>query len=269
MSSIDFPSEAAANSPFMLHQYLLKEFERRSLSNPKYSMRAFARDLEIHSGTLSSILNQRRAVGAKVLTHIMQKLPLSAMEKKKILSEMMAPAATTDTDAPVLIDEKVLAIIQDWEHYAIMSYLQLRKVKKAPEDIAQAFSLPLSKIQRALANLEKAELIKHEGGKYKVMYKTLTTTRGIPSAALREAHIQYIDKAKAALTEFTTDERDITGRTMAISSKNLPKAKELIRQFRGELSELLEQGGTDEVYRLNIQLFPLTRRSRVGTTDEQ
>lgn len=257
--SIDFPSEAAANSPVMLHQYLLKEFERRSLANPKYSMRAFARDLEIHSGTLSSIMNNRRAVGAKVLAHIMKKLPLSAMEKKKILSEMMAPVPT-ETEKPVLIDEKVLSIIKDWEHYAIMSYLQLRKAKRDPEDIAKAFGLPLSKIQRALANLEKAELLKHEGGKYKVVYKSFTTTRGIPSAALREAHIQYIDKAKAALTEFTTEERDITGRTMAISSKNLPKAKELIRQFRGELSELLEEGGADEVYRLNIQLFPLTRK---------
>ncbi|MNL65954.1 hypothetical protein D3C87_1903530 [compost metagenome] len=47
---------------------------------------------------------------------------------------------------------------------------------------------------------------------------------------------------------------------MVVASKNLPKAKELIRQFRHDLSELLEQGEADDVYRLNIQLFPLTHK---------
>lgn len=241
----------------MLHQYLLQEFEKRSLANPNYSLRAFARDLEVHSGTLSGILNQRRAVGSKTLAHIMKKLPLSASEKKKILSTLMMPSQVR-AEATPFIEEEVLNIIKDWEHYAILAYLQLNKAKKTPGDIAKALRLPQPKLLRALSNLEKTGLVIRDGNNIKATCDGLVTTRGIPSPALREAHLQYIEKAKSALTDFSTNERDITGTTMAVSYKNLPKAKELIQQFRLELSELLEQGEVDEVFRLNIQLFPLT-----------
>lgn len=213
--------------------------------------------MEIHSGTLSAILKQRRAVGAKVLTHLLKKLPMTAMEKKKILSELIvSPAAKSEKTS--VLDENQLRIIKDWEHYAIMAYLQLRKAKKSPADIAKALRLPQSHVLRALVNLEKAELLKRDGNRYKVTHKSVATSNEVPSVALREAHAQYIDKAKSALMDFSVHERDITGRTLAIASKNLPKAKELIQQFRSELSELLAAGETDEVYRLNIQLFPLT-----------
>jgi uncharacterized protein (TIGR02147 family) len=246
----------------MLHQYLLQEFERRILANPKYSLRAFARDLGIHSGTLSNILNQRRAVGAKLLSQILKKLPLSPGDKKKILIELITPSGAPP-EQPILIDEEVLSVIKDWEHYAIMAYLQLRKVKKSPGDIANALRLPQTKVLRALVNLEKVGLLKRDNGQLKPTHTNLNTSRGIPSPALREAHAQYIDKAKSALTDFSVNERDITGTTLAVSYKNLPKAKELIRQFRQELSEILEQGEADDVFRLNIQLFPLTHKNAV------
>lgn len=248
----------------MLHQYLLKEFERRSFANPNYSLRAFARDLEIHSGTLSGILNQRRAVGAKTLAHIMKKLPLTATDKKKILSALMMPTPA-EVEKPAILDEEILSVIKDWEHYAILAYLQLgdKAAKKSPADIAKALRLPQPKFLRALANLEKTGLLKREGNSLKGTHHSLGTSRGIPSPALREAHSQYIEKAKTALNDFSVNERDITGTTLAVSTKNLPKAKELIRQFRAELSELLEQGETDDVFRLNIQLFPLTYKKDV------
>jgi len=46
--------------------------------------------------------------------------------------------------------------------------------------------------------------------------------------------------------------------TMAIDPKNLPEAKKLIREFRKNLSVLLEEGTKTEVYDLNIQLLPAT-----------
>lgn len=244
----------------MLRQYLLQEFERRSASNPSYSLRAFARDLDINSGTLSSILNKRRTVGARLLSHLLDKLPLTVSEKKRILSDAVA-LSTSPNEPPTLLDEQTLSVIKDWEHYAIMAYLLLRKAKKSPDDMAKALGLPLEKVNQAILNLEKTELVKRDAGALVLTHNSLVTTTGIPSASLREAHVQYLDKAKEALTDFNVTERDITGRTMAISKKNLPKAKELIQQFRKELAELLEQGEVDDVYRLNVQLFPLTHKS--------
>lgn len=251
-------AENAANIAPMLHKYLLQEFERRVAANPKYSLRAFARDLNVHSGTLSGILNQRRAVGSKVLAHILNALPLSIADKKRILAGLIDQPESAE-NMPLFIDEDVLTVVKDWEHYAILAYLQLKNVKKSTGDIARSLQLTQARTLTALANLEKVGLVKRTGDHLVVTHKSLVTSREIPSPSLREVHRQYIEKAQSALESVPLQNRDITGTTMAISKKNLPKAKELIRQFRAELTELLEQGEANEVYRLNVQLFPLTR----------
>jgi hypothetical protein len=54
-------------------------------------------------------------------------------------------------------------------------------------------------------------------------------------------------------------ERDFTTVTMAIDKRKLSTAKELIRKFEDELSDLLESGHRTDVYRLSVQLFPFTK----------
>jgi hypothetical protein len=50
--------------------------------------------------------------------------------------------------------------------------------------------------------------------------------------------------------------------TMAIDPRKLPLAKTLIREFRFRLAELLETGNRTEVYNLNVQLVPVTKKER-------
>lgn len=250
----------AANLLDMLHKILLQEFEKRALHNPQYSLRSFARDLQINSGTLSSILNHRRPIGPKVLAHMMKVLPLSIAEKKKILSSLFVDTSPeTEAEVPTLLTEEILTVIKDWEHYAILAYLQLPNARQTPGGLASDLDIPQSRALRALSNLEAVGLIRRSANWFVSSYKSIITSRGIPSPALREAHRQYLDKAKWALEHLSVEERDITGVTMAISRKNLPKAKELITQFRKDLSGLLAQGQVDDIYRLNLQLFPLTK----------
>ena len=56
--------------------------------------------------------------------------------------------------------------------------------------------------------------------------------------------------------------RDFTSMTMAIDPEKLTEAKKKIREFRRGLSEFLEAGKKEEVYRLNIQLVPVTKRGK-------
>ena len=46
---------------------------------------------------------------------------------------------------------------------------------------------------------------------------------------------------------------------MAIDPENLGEAKNMIKSFRKRLSKKLESGNKKEVYKLAIQLFPLSR----------
>jgi uncharacterized protein (TIGR02147 family) len=62
-----------------------------------------------------------------------------------------------------------------------------------------------------------------------------------------------------ALKNKSQSEREMNGATLAIPKEKLPELKEKIRAFRKEINQLTSSyEGSEEVYQLNIQLFPLT-----------
>jgi hypothetical protein len=52
---------------------------------------------------------------------------------------------------------------------------------------------------------------------------------------------------------------DEAGQSNTQTPAKVLQAKKLIKEFRRNLSRFLERGDQNEVYRLNIQLFPVTR----------
>ncbi|MBO9668301.1 MAG: DUF4423 domain-containing protein [Bdellovibrio sp.] len=101
-----------------------------------------------------------------------------------------------------------------------------------------------------------------EATQWKLTGNNMSTPRNIPSAKIREGHRQFILRAADALEAHSVDQRDITGITMAINRKKFAEAKGLIEDFRRRLSTFLETGPRDSVYRLNVQLFPLTQENK-------
>ncbi|MBO9666790.1 MAG: DUF4423 domain-containing protein [Bdellovibrio sp.] len=69
----------------MMHNYrefILRELERRQKRNPSYSLRAFARDLEMPSSRLSEILNRKMGLSEARAMALAEKLNLEASEKE-------------------------------------------------------------------------------------------------------------------------------------------------------------------------------------------
>ena len=62
--------------------------------------------------------------------------------------------------------------------------------------------------------------------------------------------------------------REHTSITMAISSKALPRAFELAARFRQQLVDLLQEDPADDVYQIELALFPVTtlKRERTDST---
>ncbi|MCO4755645.1 MAG: TIGR02147 family protein, partial [Bacteriovoracaceae bacterium] len=74
---------------------------------------------------------------------------------------------------------------------------------------------------------------------------------------LKRFHKQHIGKSLNAIDNVPVELRDITTMTMAIDIEKLPDAKELIKKFRRDLCNFLENDKKNNVYNLNIQLIPL------------
>jgi hypothetical protein len=56
--------------------------------------------------------------------------------------------------------------------------------------------------------------------------------------------------------------RDHSTITLVANSAQLPRAVDLIARFRQQLVDLLQDGAADDVYQLEISLFPITTLNR-------
>jgi len=242
----------------MLLDILKDDFLARQKRNGRYSLRAYARALQIHSSTLSAIMNGKRKISPQQAQKIMRVLEIPTKERKLILLSIMSEEKETSVFYHTLSDD-ILSVVSGWEHFALLSCLDLSKDGKTSEDLTKKLKLEAGTAEQALQRLKKFNLVIQSEDLWHATGKHFTTSDQVPCEALRKTHREYIQKALASVDVHNVEERDITGITLAISSNKLPIAKKMIANFRREMAEFLEDGPRDEVYRLNIQLFPLSK----------
>jgi len=116
--------------------------------------------------------------------------------------------------------------------------------------------------KKALKLLQQLQLLqKQEDGSYKQVKKIVSTGSEVESLAIRDLHIQMARLALYALETISKEERDISGLTMGVSRKTVSSIKEEVKNFRERIMRIIaeDENPVDQVYRLNLQFFPLSR----------
>lgn len=115
-------------------------------------------------------------------------------------------------------------------------------------------------VRESLDFLTKTGLLKK--GKDGSFAQSETSVSGTPDAtrlALRGMHRQMAQLAAPAL-ELPTSERNFSGVTMGVSKDTYDRIVGLIDEFRSKVIAIAaEDKNIEQVYRLNLQLFPLTK----------
>lgn len=254
-------------------EQLQSEYQTRQKRNPRYSLRAFAKAIGLAPGTLSEIFSGKRALTTVLGARIANKLGWSENETQKFLRlvgdnqvlerrirKMRSPDG--EPQFPVLAED-YFALIADWYHFALLSLSETNDFKGEPKTIARRLQISVAEAKAAIARLYRMGLIEaHSTRGFAPTKAKLTTSHDIPSAAVKKFHHQSLSRSLQMLSEIPVDYRDITSMTMAIDPSKLKLAKELIKNFRRQIAELLEKGNRTEVFQLNVQLVPLTRKMK-------
>lgn len=233
------------------------------LRNPSYSLRAFSRKLGIGPSSVSEILSGKRKISKQMAEKILEKLDLLPDEFNSIIVLF-----EQDNDSKTSIQQKLKSLelemdiykmISEWHHFAILSLAETKDFKSNVEWIAARLNLKLNDSKLAIERLERIGLIfRDKKGNIKISGASYTTSDEISNSALRRAHTENLELAKKSLEQDAISIRDFTSITMAIDLKKLPIAKKMIREFRDKISQYLESGKKSEVYKMCIQLIPLS-----------
>lgn len=252
--------------------FLRDTLSRRQTTNTSYSLRAFARDLEVPAPHLSCILRGSKGISVSTALKIAQKLDMKASDRSRFLllvQQTDARAAKVRAAATAKIHQgvskkflelkkDVYHLISDWYHYSILELAEIQRIQLAPKPLSSLLGIREDIAKEALARLIRLGFLIKEGKTWKKSQANLTTTDGVPSEAIRETNRQLINKALMALETQSTDERDFSTVTFAINPAKLKDAKRVIAAFRRQMIDLLEEKPQSELYCLTVQLFRLT-----------
>lgn len=233
---------------------LQQELAKRVKRNPSFSLRAFAKFLEVSPATLSQVISNKRSLSMKAGANILQKLGYSPNEQLNFLASTEMKESEIKR---VQISEDKFRLISEWYYFAILSLGEIPNNKSDPRWIAKRLGISAALANKAMQLLSRLEIIEVKNGSFKQIHPPFKTTDDIPSEAIRKYHANILSLAAEKLESVDVKEREFTAVTMAINSKNLQKAKELTKKYKREMSELLEGSKADRVYHLAIQLFPM------------
>ena len=151
----------------------------------------------------------------------------------------------------------------EWYVPAIREMLPLADFSPDPKWIAAQLIPAISERQAAdaLEVLEDLGMFKRdENGAIERCDQVVSTGPETSGLHIVHYHAAMMDKAIQSIDAVPRARRDISGVTLCLPAKVIPKLKERIREFRKEILAMeAEAGQGDEVVQLAIQLFPLTK----------
>lgn len=245
------------NDPLV--EILKKNFEHRKARNKAYSLRSFSRDLGLDPSNLSKILSYQKEVGSRLRLKLGKLMGFETRDVEGWLKPTLH-SKTANQDYAVH-DLQVFEIVSEWQHYAFLEYFKMTEASQNPKVIAEHLGIPLKKAEESLGRLLATGLLVKTKEGYKAREDSSSSILNTAtSKAHREQQKQILEGAIDALENIPLELRSQSSITMAVDSRKLNQARELIKNFRRDLGRLMSTSNhLDHVYQLSISLYPVTQ----------
>ena len=154
-----------------------------------------------------------------------------------------------------------------WYNPVVRELVRSKDFQGDPKWIAKRIFPMISVIEarESLRLLERLGLIQKDvTGKYIQTDRAVSTERELLSMVARNFHKEMGTRAIESLDSIAKERRDFSGITFGLPASHIQKLKDKLNEIREELNSTLGslEEETDEVYHLNIQLFPLTKKEK-------
>jgi uncharacterized protein (TIGR02147 family) len=259
--SLNSPAGAAGG----FRSLLQAELARRCARNAQYSLRAFAKYLEVDHSTLSQYLRGKRKLTERAIRKFGVRLGLDTEAiDRATRAEQYVDRPDGDPALLALKEttQDAASLIADWHHYAILELVHLRDFRPDSRWIARVLGISVDEVNIALHRLLRFGLLEMtESGQWLDRSgDTATSLVGFAHATISRMMEQVRAVTATVVKDLPDESYAYSATTLAMDTAALPAARAIVARMRDDLLKLLSQSTRrDDVYHLEIALFPVTR----------
>lgn len=224
--------------------YVRQELELRQKRRPAYSMRAFARDLEVSPSFLCEFLAGRQGLSRERTVWIAEKLKLTSEQsehfhdlveskfalraEKKKLAKFRAQQRARNSDSHLSLEK--FHLIADWYHFALLEILGAAGPARTMKQISKLLDVPETELKAAATRLQRLGLLKKDGDRLVPVDDNTSVGDEVPARAIRLSHQQTLAMHAAAVDRKEYTERENVSVTFSIAAQDWPKLRKEIQQ---------------------------------------
>lgn len=235
-----------------LANLLRQEFEKARSRNPRYSMRQFAKRLNLSSGTISELLSGKRNLSPNKAIEILDQLQISKRVRNRYMAMMGLPVKI-DREPP----DPTSLQNHDWIDQAIAGYFELNNDDIDALWISRKTGVPTAEIEMRIKKLLAARiLLESPDGRLTHPIKNVDAT-GLDRDMRHRFYRQSLDLAAKAM-EHTSEERCFFSvYTFTGNSSQIAMFRREFKSLVDRISALTEENNSSELIQISVQAFPI------------
>ena len=255
-------------------EYLRFELNVRQHRRPQYSLRAFARDLNVSPSSLCEFLAGRQGLSRSRVGQIAEKIRLSEEQELHLWDLVEARFARDRSErraAEVRAERRASAsqkrlpierfrLVADWYHFALLEILSLENVFFTHEEMATALGLSLEELTGAIQRLDRLQLLKlDDQGRLRTNSQVTVTGGQEADEAIRLCHQQTLRLHAESVETKGMDARESLSVCFKVPQKAWPEMRRAMCDAVIAVATQYgsEESNCDQVVSLALQMITL------------
>lgn len=241
------------NAQTQIAQFLRNELKKRKQKNPNYSLRAFARDLEINKTTLSFCMLETRQLSEANFEKILVNINVDATQRSYLRSLFMD---LQDGGAFSTITPEEAEAFSAWLPFAILDLIPIESSNDDYSWFAKQLNVGASLIAHWIKFLLERGHIQHDVNRRKFVRiaSNLTTPDVFPNSNNYQS--ESLNHALDLLTYAPETGHNLYSLSFCADAQTREKVLRMFTKFLNDVANLETHSPQSKLYRLNMQFFP-------------